>query len=31
MASGRTIATGTPAEVFENPVFRSAYLGTGAI
>lgn len=31
MASGRTIASGTPAEVFENPVFRSAYLGTGAI
>ena len=30
MASGRTIATGTPAEVFDNPVFRSAYLGTGA-
>jgi branched-chain amino acid transport system ATP-binding protein len=31
MASGRTIVTGTPAEVFENAVFRSAYLGTGAI
>ncbi len=31
MASGRTIAVGTPAEVFENPVFRSAYLGTGAL
>lgn len=31
MASGRTIAAGTPSEVFENPVFRSAYLGTGAI
>jgi ABC-type branched-subunit amino acid transport system ATPase component len=31
MASGRTIASGTPAEVFENPVFRSAYLGTGAV
>lgn len=30
MASGRTIASGTPAEVFENAVFRSAYLGTGA-
>ena len=30
MASGRTIATGTPAEVFDNPVFRSAYLGAGA-
>lgn len=31
MASGRTIASGTPAQVFENPVFRSAYLGAGAI
>ena len=31
MASGRTIASGTPAQVFDNPVFRSAYLGTGAI
>ena len=31
MASGRTIASGTPTEVFENPQFRSAYLGTGAI
>ena len=30
-ASGRTIVTGTPAEVFRNAVFRSAYLGTGAI
>lgn len=28
MASGRTIAAGTPSEVFENPLFRSAYLGT---
>jgi ABC-type branched-subunit amino acid transport system ATPase component len=31
MASGRTIAVGAPSEVFENPAFRSAYLGTGAI
>jgi branched-chain amino acid transport system ATP-binding protein len=30
LASGRTIAEGSPAEVFEDTGFRSAYLGTGS-
>jgi branched-chain amino acid transport system ATP-binding protein len=30
LASGRTIAEGSPAEVFDDAGFRSAYLGTGA-
>jgi branched-chain amino acid transport system ATP-binding protein len=30
LATGRTIAQGTPDEVFKNEIFRSAYLGTGA-
>jgi branched-chain amino acid transport system ATP-binding protein len=30
LATGRTIAQGTPDEVFKNETFRSAYLGTGA-
>jgi branched-chain amino acid transport system ATP-binding protein len=31
MASGRTIAAGTPTEVLANPHFKSAYLGTEAV